>query len=36
MFKKLLAVVGLSLTIVGCASVPMGDAGKNSELKNSR
>lgn len=33
MFKKLLAVVGLSLTIVGCASVPMGDAGKNSELK---
>ncbi len=33
MLKKLLAVAVLSLTIVGCASVPMGDSGKNSELK---
>jgi len=33
MLKNLLVAASLSLTIVGCASVPMADASKNAELK---
>ncbi|MDK2122643.1 DUF2846 domain-containing protein [Parachitinimonas caeni] len=33
MLKKLFAVAGLSIFMVGCASVPMGDPAKDAELK---
>lgn len=33
MIKKLIAAIVVAASLVGCASVPMGDSNKNSELK---
>lgn len=33
MFKKLLLIAGITLTMTGCASVPLGDPARDAQLK---
>ena len=34
MFRNFALICAISLTLFGCASVPMGDAAKDAELKS--